>query len=182
MLPTQHMDGVIAVWDKELRTHYAFSVQTGKYLWATASENYLDMYGWGNVEHTWYYAYGKLYSVGVAGILYAYDLKTGATEWTYQLTDPYNEPVTGENWWGWIDLIADGKIYLGTLEHSAEQPYQEAHPTSVLTQPTAQKFGELMACTARLVGVVTASSLTASLQLWIHMTNGSMQSAKAQPH
>ncbi len=121
-------DGVIAVWDKELRTHYGFSVTTGKYLWATASENYLDMYGWGNVEHTWYYAYGKLYSVGVAGILYAYDLKTGQTAWTYKLTDAYKEPVTGENWWGWIDLIADGKIYIGTLEHSAEQPLPRGAP------------------------------------------------------
>ena len=121
-------DGVIAVWDKELRTHYGFSTETGKYLWATPSENYLDMYGWGNVEHTWYYAYGKLYSVGVAGILYAYDLKTGQTAWTYKLTDAYKEPVTGENWWGWIDLIADGKIYLGTLEHSAEQPLPRGAP------------------------------------------------------
>jgi hypothetical protein len=121
-------DGVIAVWDKELRIHYGFSVETGKYLWATAPEHYLDMYGWGNVEHTWYYAYGKLYSVGVAGILYAYDLKTGATTWTYKLTDAYKEPVTGENWWGWIDLITDGKIYLGTLEHSAEQPLPRGAP------------------------------------------------------
>src|SRR5665647_2735444 len=121
-------DGVIAVWDKELRTHYGFSVETGKYLWATAPEHYLDMYGWGNVEHTWYYAYGKLYSVGVAGILYAYDLKTGQTAWTYKLTDAYKEPVTGENWWGWIDLIADGKIYIGTLEHSAEQPLPRGAP------------------------------------------------------
>ncbi len=121
-------DGVIAVWDKELRTHYGFSVTTGQYLWATPSENYLDMYGWGNVEHTWYYAYGKLYSVGVAGILYAYDLKTGQVAWTYTMSDPYKEPVTGENWWGWIDLITDGKIYMGTLEHSAEQPIPRGGP------------------------------------------------------
>ena len=38
------------------------------------------------------------------------------------MTDPYNEPVTGNNWWGWIPVIADGKVYVGTLEHSAEQP------------------------------------------------------------
>ncbi len=96
-------DGVIGVWSKELTTHYGFSVETGKYLWATESENYLDAYGWGNAEHTWYYAYGKLYSVGVAGILYAYDLTTGETLWTYNMTDAYGEPVTGQNWWGWID-------------------------------------------------------------------------------
>ncbi len=120
--------GIIAVWDKELRTHYGFSVVDGTYQWATESENYLDQYGWGNAEHTWYFAYGKLYSVGVGGIMYAYDLANGHTAWTYNLTDPYNEPVTGENWWGWIDLITDGKIYIGTLEHSANNPIPRGGP------------------------------------------------------
>ncbi len=120
--------GVIGVWDKELTTHYGFSVETGKYLWATDTEIYLDAYGWGNAEHTWYYAYGNLYSVGVGGILYAYDLTTGDTTWTYNMTDAYGEPVTGQNWWGWIDLIADGKIYIGTLEHSAENPLPRGAP------------------------------------------------------
>jgi hypothetical protein len=120
--------GVIAVWDKELQTHYGFSLKTGDYLWATEPENYLDMYGWGNAEHTWYFAYGKLYSVGLAGILYAYDLQTGTTDWTYTLSDSFGEPVTGENWWGWIDLIAAGKIYIGTLEHSANNPIPRGGP------------------------------------------------------
>jgi hypothetical protein len=121
-------NGVIAVWSKELRKHYGFSLEDGHYMWETDSEHWLDAYGWGNVEHTWYFAYGKLYSAGVAGTLYAYDLSTGKTDWTYNMTDPYNEPVTGNNWWGWIDLIADGKIYIGTLEHSAEQPLPRGGP------------------------------------------------------
>ncbi len=121
-------NGVIGLWAKEIRTHYGFSVQTGDFLWNTDSEIYLDAYGWGNAEHTWYFADGKLYSVGVGGILYAYDLATGKIAWTYVMSDPYKEPVTGENWWGWIDLIADGKIYIGTLEHSAEQPVPRGGP------------------------------------------------------
>jgi len=121
-------DGVIAVWSKELRTHYGFSVTTGSYLWATGSENYADAYGLGNAEHTWYFAYGKLYSVGIGGILYAYDLTNGQTAWTYNMTDPFGEPVTGNRWWGWIDLIVDGKIYIGTLEHSAENPLPRGAP------------------------------------------------------
>jgi hypothetical protein len=120
--------GVIAVWSKELRKHYGFSTETGDFLWQTDSEHWLDAYGWGNVEHTWYFAYGKLYSVGVGGTVYAYDLKTGKTVWTYNMTDAYNEPVTGNYWWGWITLIADNKIYLGTLEHSAEQPIPRGGP------------------------------------------------------
>jgi hypothetical protein len=122
--------GVIAVWCKELRTHYGFSTETGDFLWQTSSEIWLDAYGWGNVEHTWYFAYGNLYSVGVGGIVYAYDLKTGKTVWTYNMTDTtgYHQPVTGNNWWGWITLIADGKLYVGTLEHSAEQPVPAGGP------------------------------------------------------
>ena len=120
--------GVMAIFDKELTTHYGFSIVDGSYLWATKSENYLDLYGSGNGEHTWYFAYGKLYSVGLAGILYAYDLKTGNVDWTYTMKDAYGEPVTGENWWGWIDLIAADKIYIGTLEHSANNPMPRGGP------------------------------------------------------
>ena len=66
--------------------------------------------------------------MGIGGILYAYDLSTGKTVWTYNMTDPFGEPVTGKRWWGWIDLIADGKIYIGTLEHSAENPLPRGAP------------------------------------------------------
>ena len=121
-------DGVIAMWNKELTKHYGFSTETGDFLWQTDSENWLDAYGWGNAEHTWYFAYGKLFSVGVGGIVYAYDLNTGDTVWTYNMTDAYNEPVTGNNWWGWITLIADGKVYVGTVEHSAEMPIPRGGP------------------------------------------------------
>jgi hypothetical protein len=44
------------------------------------------------------------------------------------MTDAYKEPVTGQNWWGWIPIIADGKIYVGTLEHSAENPIPRGGP------------------------------------------------------
>ena len=129
-------NGVIALWDKELRTHYAFSTETGNFLWATAPEAWQDAYGWGNAEHTWYFAYGNLYSVGIGGIVYAYDLATGKTVWTYAMSDPYNEPVTGNNWWGWIDLIVAGKIYVGTLEHSAENPVPRGGPYICLNATT----------------------------------------------
>lgn len=133
-------NGVFTIWDKELTTHYAFSTETGDYLWQTDSENWLDAYGWGNAEHTWYAAYDHLYSVGIGGILYAYDLSTGKTSWTYEMSDPYNEPVTGDNWWGWIDLIADGKIYFGTLEHSAEQPIPRGGPYICVNATTGEEI------------------------------------------
>ena len=121
-------NGVIAIWNKELAKHYGFSTEDGRFLWETASENWLDSYGWGNAEHTWYFAYDHLYSVGVGGTVYAYNLSTGVADWTYNMTDAYNEPVTGNNWWGWIPVIANGMVYVGTLEHSAEQPIPRGGP------------------------------------------------------
>ncbi len=121
-------NGVIAVWDKELQKFYGFSTEDGSYLWTTGGEYWSDAYGWGNVEHTWYFAYDHLYSVGVGGIVYAYNLGTGQTDWTYNMTDPYGEPVSGNNWWGWIQLIANGMIYVGTTEHSANMPYPRGGP------------------------------------------------------
>ena len=131
-------NGVIAVWDKELRKFYGFSTETGNFLWETNSEHFLDIYGFGNVEHTWFFAYGNLYSVGVAGIVYCYDDQTGKTLWTYNMTEPYNEVVTGDNWWGWITFISDGKVYVGTVEHSAEMPLPRGGPYICLNATTGE--------------------------------------------
>ena len=132
--------GVMALWNKELTKHYGFSTETGQFLWETDSEHWLDAYGWGNVEHTWYFAYDHLYSVGVGGIVYAYNLGTGKVDWTYNMTDPYNEPVTGNNWWGWITMIADNKVYIGTLEHSAENPIPRGGPYICLNATSGEEI------------------------------------------
>jgi hypothetical protein len=44
------------------------------------------------------------------------------------MTDAYNEPVTGNYWWAWISVIADGKVYVGHTEHSAENPMPRGAP------------------------------------------------------
>ena len=132
--------GFIFVWNKENRQHYAFSVETGEYMWVTDSEHYLDWYGWGAAEHTWYVYEDHLYSTGVGGIVYAYNIETGETDWTYYLDDEYNEPVTGLRWWGWITLIADGKVYVGTCEHSAEQPLPRGAPLACLNATTGEEI------------------------------------------
>ncbi|MEM0488846.1 MAG: PQQ-binding-like beta-propeller repeat protein [Candidatus Bathyarchaeia archaeon] len=115
-------DGVIALFAKEERRFYGFSTEDGRFLWRTEPEHYLNAYGWGPVEHSWYFAYGRLYSVGVSGVLYCYDLKTGKTLWTYEAIDPYNENLWNRAWWMWICFITDGKVYMGYAEHSPLDP------------------------------------------------------------
>ncbi|GAG63959.1 unnamed protein product, partial [marine sediment metagenome] len=133
---SQADDGVIALFSKELRIHYGFSTETGEFLWETDPEHYLSMYGYGNFEHSWYFAYDKLYSAGVSGILYCYDATTGQTLWTYQAEDPYSEILWANNWWGRIPIITDGKIYLGHAEHSPIDPKPRGAPFVCLDAET----------------------------------------------
>jgi len=132
-------DGVIALWCKEERRFYGFSTEDGRYLWTTESEHYLDAMGWGPVEHSWYFAYGRLYSIGMAGTLYCYDLKTGKTLWKYNVTDPYHESLWANNWWMWICFIADGKVYMGYGEHSPFNPTPRGGPFVCVDAMTGQE-------------------------------------------
>ena len=130
--------GVFCIWSKELRTHYGFSLDTGSYLWETDSQSYLEVYGFGSGEHSWFFAYNKLYSTGVSGILYCYDLTTGDTLWTYKAEDPQGEYLFANNWWGRIPFITDGKIYLGHTEHSAIDPKPRGAPFTCLDAETGE--------------------------------------------
>ena len=137
---TDYVDGGVWVcWAKELRLHYGFSLDNGEYMWTTAEpEHYLQIYGWGAVEHSWHIAYDKLYTTGVSGILYCYDIFTGNLLWTYASEDPYSEYLFGNNFWNWISFISDGKIYMGHTEHSAIDPKPRGAPFVCLDAETGE--------------------------------------------
>jgi outer membrane protein assembly factor BamB len=116
------------VWSKELRQHYGFSLDNGTYLWGpTLSQGFQDIYE-GTTLTSHFIAYGKLYACGVAGILYCYDANTGKLLWTYEAVDPYNEYLFGNDWWLGLLFITDGKVYVGSSEHSANQPLPRGAP------------------------------------------------------
>jgi hypothetical protein len=73
-------------------------------------------------------AYGNLYRCGFDGILHCYDMKNGNLLWTYGNGGEGNSTYAGlATAWGhypiFIDVIADGKVYLGTTEHSPGAPF-----------------------------------------------------------
>jgi hypothetical protein len=62
---------------------------------------------------------GKLFSTGYTGMLFAYDLRTGELLWRYEA--PANMEVF-KYYTMHIGAVADGKVYLGSHEHSASTP------------------------------------------------------------
>ena len=122
--PISPDDGVGTFMLKETCQWYGYDLNSGTVIWGpSAAQTSMDMYsmrsaGAGRI------AYGKLFSTGYGGILYAYDLKTGKSLWTSPLNTagteaPYaNWPVGS----GAGISIADHKIYVTTGEHSTTQP------------------------------------------------------------
>jgi outer membrane protein assembly factor BamB len=114
---------VFAIPLKTTMQWYGYNMDTGIQLWGpTEAQPALDFYRmYPNA------AYGKLYSGGYGGVLYAIDMTTGTVEWK-SATDACGLEGPYPNWPMYSDgkLIADGKIYVTTSEHSHTQPlYRE---------------------------------------------------------
>jgi len=120
-----HADGVSVMWSKDNTKNYGFSLETGKFLWETESQYPTD--AWASRTSS-IAAYGNFYTSSTSGILYCYDIKTGALLWKYEATDKYNESYHGENWWLIIQFISDGKIYVGHEVHSPTIPITRGAP------------------------------------------------------
>ena len=111
-------DGLVAVWSKETQQIWGFSTDTGKNIWGpTAQQNYLDMFGMHSLITD-----GKLIAQGMSGIIYAYEAKTGQLLWTYAADDPNNQNLWANQWNVRPLFVADGKLYMGTAEHSPVDP------------------------------------------------------------
>jgi len=131
-------EGVAVIWAKDLLQYYAFSTDTGEYLWGpTEGEFYMNYYGWTELgERPVLIWDGKLYSSGCGGIIYCYDLTDGSILWTYAADDPYQEYLFANDWWQFFLWIVDGKLYSAHLEHSAIQPLPRGAPFLCLDATT----------------------------------------------
>ena len=122
-------DGIIVFGEKETRQDYAFSVETGKYLWVSDPHDYLDFYTMGlagsSARSVNQIYDGKFYTAGYAGILYCYDALTGDLLWSYTANNPYAAGSAFSQWPLYPMFIANGMIYVIHTEHSG---YEQSLP------------------------------------------------------
>jgi outer membrane protein assembly factor BamB len=113
---------VFTMYDKETMQWSGYSIDNGTLLWGpTPSESPLNYYSDIGIPR-YDVVNGKLYSVGLSGILYCYDHRTGKLLWNYSGA-PAGLAGPWPNWPLGIGAIADGKVYLFTTEHSANSPH-----------------------------------------------------------
>ena len=133
--------GVFVMEDKETMVHYGYSLTDGSLLWTNTD----PVHDYDTLRCVSRSAYGKLYMAGFGGILYCWDMKTGELLWTYGNGGPGNSTSSGlETAWGhypiFVDVIADGKVYLGTTEHSPDSPYYKGAQNRCINATTGEEI------------------------------------------
>ena len=104
-------------------TRWGYSMDTMQQVWESEPERDLNFYSmkWATMGPAQFVYQGKLITCGYGGELIAYNITTGEVLWKYIAKGAGFECPYGNYPMG-VGAIADGKIYIGTGEHSPTQP------------------------------------------------------------
>ena len=116
-----------------------YSMDTGQKLWGpTAGQGPLDYYGYffPGLYEADSQGPGRIYSAGMSGIVYCYDIKTGDILWTYGNGGEGNSTNSGFQVPGpyptFIWAVANGILYSITTEHTVQTPiYKNARTRAI---------------------------------------------------
>ncbi len=114
---SQISNGVYAFFSADKLQFHGYDLKTGAELWVTEpiSEN-----GWAYFTYNYYMAYGNLYACGYDGHVYCFDGANGNLLWTYYSGNSGTETAYGVFPFYEGMVIADGKVFAVTTEHSPD--------------------------------------------------------------
>jgi len=144
--PINYDAGVFTIFAKETRQWWGYSLTTGQLLWGpTPAENVWDVYDLtlGATESGASTAYGNLYNTGYGGILYCYNIATGALQWTYTAPNQGDESPYG-NYPLTIGTIADHTVYLYSTEHSPTKPLWRGSDIRAVSADTGTELWKVL--------------------------------------
>ncbi|HSV49357.1 MAG TPA: PQQ-binding-like beta-propeller repeat protein [Candidatus Acidoferrales bacterium] len=136
--------GTFLTEDKETLEINGYDLDNGNHLWTSEP----IVCEWDTLRRDTLSAYGNLYAAGYDGIVYCYDSATGELEWTYGNGGEGNSTSSGSDTvYGhypvFIDVIADGKVYIGTTEHSPDQPLYKGGIYACMNATTGEEIWTL---------------------------------------
>lgn len=128
-------NGIFVQFDAVSMRWLGYDLNTGKQFWTSDSH----VYPWGGyTDNSPQIINGYLYATGYDGYMHAFDIKTGKLVWKYfsgnsGYETPYGEwPIFG------APLMADGKIFGVTGEHSPTEPYYRGEALHVMNATTGE--------------------------------------------
>lgn len=150
----ERQTGAICAGDEKLFTSgdgmkvRAYDMATGNKLWEAEAD-----YPWGTFwsYSGMSYAYGNVYASNYDGI-YCFDGETGEREWVYKTpASGYESPYPGWAFWGGA-VIADGKVYQTTGEHSPSNPVPTGNRLYCIDAYTGQQIWNISSLSGASTG------------------------------
>jgi hypothetical protein len=153
-LPTLDTDNHQIIWrEKETCVFQALDIDTGDLTWKTTPIENVSDWEYFDVTFSGQFflpAYGNLYHAGVGGVVYCYNGKDGKLLWINgnDQNDPKNSTYSGlATAWGvypqYIHVIADGKVIVGTGEHSPDSPLWKGGKVRALNATSGEELWAL---------------------------------------
>ena len=118
------------------RKWHAYDVTTGQEVWASQPADFPFGAFW---AYSTAVAYDKVYGESYDGHVYAFDANTGNLVWKFYSGNTTESPF---NTWPFYArmVVADGKIYAGTTEHSPTPPYTTGNRIYCLDATTGKEI------------------------------------------
>jgi outer membrane protein assembly factor BamB len=141
-------DGVFVTEVLPTQQFVCYDMRTGSLLWSGDIQSQtLTPYGyytWASLAGTTQtkIAYGMLYTGGYTGTLTAYNLTNGAIVWRDNIIPP-GTAGNLKSTPSMLGLIADGMIYVGSHEHSAETPLESGNLVRCLNATTGETIWQM---------------------------------------
>jgi outer membrane protein assembly factor BamB len=145
--PADPVAGVFTEGWQQTMQWVGYSMQTGEKIWGpTDGQTPFDYYGTPAFPYVQgCAAYGNMYSSGLGGILYCYNISTGDLEWTYGNDGAGNSTRSGfQNAYGdyptFINAIGNGVVYLVTTEHTINTPLYKGAMNRAVNATTGEEI------------------------------------------
>jgi hypothetical protein len=148
--PVDPQTGVFTEGYQQTMQWVGYNLYTGAKIWGpTASQASLDYYGNPITPLiSGQCAYGNLYSMGYAGIMYCYNDLTGVLKWTYGNGGAGNSTSSGPNtpfgdYPTFIQAVGNGVIYVVASEHTINTPIYKGALARAINATNGQQIWTL---------------------------------------
>jgi len=118
---------------------FAYSLDTGQLVWQSEPETQFHYYGMSEGYYN-----GRLLSYGYGGTITAYNVTTGEVLWIYQPLSIGTESAYGGVYPLGVTIIADGKLYTVTGEHSPTQPLMRGPNLRCIDATTGEEVWKIL--------------------------------------
>jgi hypothetical protein len=157
-------EGVYTEYTAQSMTWTGYDLQTGQKLWGP-TEPYSSPWGYYDNEAKGVIGYGNLYAWSINGEVHAYDIKTGALNWSWStgnagVDSPYGTWPLGT--WAMQHILADGKLYV-RAGHDYTPPVFKGAKLYCINATTGEEIWSSLS-----FNVISSPAVADGIMLWLN--------------